>query len=265
MNVCPPKPLTCPATGTVRAWEAESVPVAETTTSLRFELRPFGFRTVRVTLNLPVREKTYIGFFRLEPAADLPNFQDHVAGDPPERSVKYTGSPGRGACGVHVKFARGKPQEGGVGVGVGGTVAAGVGVGVAIGGTDVATAVGVRVGVGGTRVGVRVGVLVAVGGTTVEVRVGVGGTEVGVRVGVLVAVGGTPVGVRVGVDGIEVGVRVGVLVAVGSGGVGVGVPAEASGRTTKSANSGPVRAGLGHPTGVATERPVIGSETDPPA
>jgi hypothetical protein len=200
MNVCPPKPLTCPATGTVRAWEDESVPVAETKTSLRFELRPFGFRTVSVTVNLPAFGKTYIGLFTLEPVPDFPNFQDHVAGDPAERSEKYTGSPGRGDCGVHMKFARGKPQTGGgVGVGVGGTVAAGVGVGVAVGGTDVATAVGVRVGVGGTEVGVRVGVLVAVGGTPVGVRVGVGGTRVGVRVGVLVAVGGTPVGVRVGV------------------------------------------------------------------
>jgi hypothetical protein len=248
-------------------------------TFLRFELRPFGFRTVSVTVNLPAFGKTYIGFSTLELAPVLPNFQVHVAGDPLERSVKYTGSPGRGDCGVHAKFARGNPQEsGGVGVGVGGTVAAGVGVGVAAGGTDVATAVGVGVGVGGTEVGVRVGVLVAVGGTPVGVRVGVGvgGTEVGVRVGVLVAVGGTPVGVRVGVGGTGVGVRVGVgvaagrtvvgvRVAVGGGGVGVGVPAEASGRTTNTANSGPVRAGLGHPTGVATKRPVIGSVTEPPA
>jgi hypothetical protein len=201
-------------------------------------------------MNLPAFGKTYIGFFTVELAPVLPNFQVHVAGDPFERSVKYTGSPGRGDCGVHAKFARGNPQEGGgVWVGVGGTVAAGVGVGVAVGGTDVATAVGVQVGVGGTRVGVRVGVLVAVGGTPVGVRVGVGGTGVGVRVGVLVAVGGTGVAVRV---------------AVGGGAVGVGVPAEATGRTTKTANSGPVRAGAGHPTGVATVSPVIGSDKAPP-
>jgi hypothetical protein len=198
-----------------------------------------------VTLNLPDRGKTYIGFSRLEPVPDFPNFQDHVAGDPVERSVKYTGSPGRGDGGVHVKFARGKPQEdGGVGVGVGGTVAAGVGVGVAVGGP--AVGVGVRVAVG-------------VGGGAVGVGVGVGRTGVGVPVGV--GVGGAAVGVPVGGGGTAVGVRV----AVGGGGAGVGVPAEATGRTTKTTNSGPVRAGAGHPTGAAAERPVMGRATEPPA
>jgi hypothetical protein len=57
----------------------------------------------------------------------------------------------------------------------------------------------------------------------------------------------------------------GVLVAVGGGGTGVGVPPVAAGRTTKTANSGPVVAGTGHPTGAATERPVMGRVTEPPA
>jgi hypothetical protein len=212
-----------------------------------------------VTENLPAREKTYIGFSRLE-AADFPNFQDHVAGGPPERSVKYTRSPGRGDCGVHMKFARGALHEGlGVGVGVGGTVAAGVGVGVgvAIGGIEVGVGVlvAVGVGVGGGAVGVGVGargVGVAVGGTAVDVRVGVGGTGLGVRVGVGVGVGGTDVGVPVGVGAGSVGVTVG------------GTP-DVIAWTTKALNSGPVNAGLGHPTGVATVRPVMGNVTEPPA
>jgi hypothetical protein len=258
MNVCPPKPLTCPATGTVRAWEDESVPVAETKTSLRFELRPFGFRTVSVTVNLPAFGKTYIGLFTLEPVPDFPNFQDHVAGDPAERSEKYTGSPARGDCGVHMKFARGiSPQDGGVGVGVGGTVA-GVGVGVAIGGTAVRVGVRVAVGAGGGAVGVGVGV--GRTGVGVRVGVGVGGAAVGVRVGV----GGTGVGVRVGVAVAAGGIGVGVRVAVGSGGVGVGVGPVPVVNTMKALNLGPVASGAVKPTPAAGVRPVIGNVTVPP-
>ena len=247
------------------------MPVAETTTSRRFELRPFGFRTVSVTANLPALGKTYVGFLVLAPAPVFPNLQDHVAGDPLERSVKYTGSPGRGDCGVHVKFASGNPQEGG-GVGVGVRVAVGV-----EGGTT-----GVDVGVGRTGVGVRVGVWVAVGGvgTGVGVRVGEGGTGDGVRVGV--AVQGIGVGVRLGVrvavaafgEGVAVGVAVGgiaVAVRVGVGvsegpdvGVRVGVMADEIARTTNTLNSGPVGLGTAKPTGFLIVRPAKGSETVPP-
>jgi hypothetical protein len=43
------------------------------------------------------------------------------------------------------------------------------------------------------------------------------------------------------------------------------VPADEAGRRTKEANSGPVGAGAGHPTGGATARPVIGIETGLPS
>jgi hypothetical protein len=117
--------------------------------------------------------------------------------------------------------------------------------------------------VGGTGVSVCVAV-----GVFVRVGVDVGGTGVFVRVAVAVAVGGTGVFVRVGVavGGTGVFVRVGVRVAVAVAvAVAVGVPPLDAGRTTNTLNSGPVGLGAMAPTGVATDRPVIGSTTGLPS
>ena len=77
------------------------------------------------------------------------------------------------------------------------------------------------------------------------------------------------VGVRVGVGGaaveVRVGVRVGVRVAVGGGGVGVGLSPGEAGSRMKTPKVGPVAAGAAWPTGVATDRPVIGITRDEPS